>query len=74
MERKYYICGQRPVIVEIYKTHRDYLAMNWDTTVFEENFRYAHQINFDPSGDVEEVNKEEFEAYVQKLRTKKGFN
>lgn len=72
MEKKYYICGLRPVIVEVYETYRDYLAMNWETGIFEQNFRYSHQINFDPSGDVEEVSKQEFNTYVEKLKKEKG--
>lgn len=74
MEKKFYICGIRPVIVEIHKTYRDYLAMNWETGAFEENFRYATQINFDPEGDVEELSETDFNDYVQKLKKEKGLN
>ncbi len=71
-DKKYYICGIRPVIVENHKTYKDYLAMNWETGEFEENMRYSHQINFDPEGDVEEISKAEFSAYVEKLKKEKG--
>jgi len=68
----FYICGIRPVIVEVHKTYRNYLAMNWETGVFEENFRYSHQINSDPEGDVEEISEKEFNIYVDKLKKERG--
>lgn len=72
MGKKFYICGLRPVIVEIHKDYRDYLALNMETGVFEENLRYSHQINFDPNGDVEEKKESEFNSYVEKLKKEKG--
>ena len=72
MNKKFYICGLRPVIVEIHKTHKNYLAMNWETGIFEQNFRYSHQVSYDPDGDVEEVTESEFNTYVEKLKKEKG--
>lgn len=69
MPKKYYKCGLRPVIMIIHQEHDDFLAMNWETGLFEEDFRYSDQIFSDPSGDTKEISKEEFEAYVEKLRT-----
>lgn len=41
---------------------------------FQARLRYFHEINFDPSGDVEELTKEEFDKYVEKLRKERGFS
>lgn len=72
MEKKFYICGERPVIVEDYGDYDDYLAFDWETGEFKQNFRYAQQVNFDPDGDVEEISESEFIIYVEKLKKKLG--
>jgi hypothetical protein len=72
MNKKYYICGLRPVVVEVHKEYRNYLAMNWETGIFEQDFRYSHQINFDPSGDVNEISETEFKKYVNQYKKEKG--
>ena len=72
MNKKFYVCGLRPVIVEIHKTHKNYLAMNWETGIFEQNFRYSHQVSYDPDGDVEEVTESIFNTYVEKLKKERG--
>lgn len=72
MNEKFYICGLRPVIVEVHKTHENYLAMNLETGKFEQNFRYSNQIFNDPDGDVEEVTESEFNTYVEKLKKERG--
>lgn len=71
MEKKFYICGLRPVIVEIHKDYRDYFALNMETGIFEENLRYSHQINFDPDGDVEEKKNLNLIPMLKILKRKK---
>ncbi|TDP60092.1 hypothetical protein [Flavobacterium dankookense] len=72
MEKKFYLCGLRPVIVEIYETYENYLALNMQTGVFEQNFRYSHQVTYDPDGDVEELSEQKFNTYVEKLKKERG--
>lgn len=48
-----------------------YYAFQWETGDFKQDMRYFHEIKFDPSGDVEEVTKEAFDTYVEKLKTEK---
>ena len=71
LNKKYYKCGLRPVIIVIHQEYNNFLAMNWETGVFEEDFRYSDQIFSDPSGDVQEMSKEKFDTYVEELRNKK---
>lgn len=73
METKYYRCGLRPVIQEIEEEFDTFYAFQWNTGEFKEDMEYNHEINFDPSGEVEEINKKEFDAYVEKIRKEKGF-
>ena len=68
METKYYKSGLRPVRREINPDYEAYFAFQWDTGKFKEDMTYMHQIYFDPSGDVEELTQEEFDAYVKQLR------
>jgi hypothetical protein len=72
METKYYTVGDRPVIQEIHETFDNFLAFQWKTGDFKQEMRYNHDINFDPSGDVEELSKEAFDNYVEKLKKEKG--
>lgn len=72
MQKKYFICGLRPVIQEIEEEYDTFYVFQWKTGAFEEDMSYSENINFDPSGDVEEVSKEQFEAYVEKLKKEEG--
>lgn len=74
METKYYISGLRPVKGEIFADYEMYYAFQWETDDFKQDMRYNHQIHFDPSGDVEELSKEEFDKYVEKLKKERGLN
>lgn len=74
MEKKYFKCGLRPVIQEISENFDTYYAYQWETGDFLEDMSYNHQINFDPSGDVEEISKTEFEKYVAALKKEKGLS
>ena len=73
MKTKYFKSGLRPVFQEIEKEYDTYYAFQWDTGEFKEDMEYGDKIDFDPSGDVEELTKEEFDAYVKKLREDGGF-
>jgi len=68
MKTLYFKSGLRPVYQEIEKDHSIFYAFQWDTGEFKENVRYNRQIRLDPDGDVEELTKEQFDAYVKDLR------
>lgn len=72
---KYYIVGVRPIkAVMNSQGGLGIYAFNWDTRKFEINFRYLDHIYGFYKGDVDinETTKEEFDRYVEQLRTEKG--
>lgn len=73
-EKKYYKYGLRPIIEEIEPEFSTFYAFQWETGDFKEDMTYASKIWHDPSGDVEEINKEEFEKYIKKLKKRKGLH
>ncbi|MEO1053735.1 MAG: hypothetical protein AAFX87_24070 [Bacteroidota bacterium] len=68
----YCIVGLRPV--KAFDTEDgglDIHAFNWETKAFERHMEYLSVIYFGTQYDVEEVTKEEFDRYVEELRSKK---
>jgi hypothetical protein len=72
MEKKFYKSGLRPVIREIFNDYEVYYAYQWNSGEFKQDMTYMHQIYFDPSGEVEELSKEDFEKYVANLKKERG--
>jgi len=69
LEKKYYISGLRPVVREIYTDYEMYYSYQWETGVFKQDMSYLDKVYYDPDGDVEEITKDKFDAYVQELQS-----
>lgn len=72
MEKKFYKSGLRPVIREMFDDYEMYYAYQWNSGEFKQDMTYMHQIYFNPSGEVEELSKEEFDRYVANLKKERG--
>lgn len=73
-ERKYFKYGSRPIYSEEKpKGIVRYYAFQWETGQFKEDFSYDRKINFDFSGDRQDLTKEEFDSYVKQKREERGF-
>lgn len=70
MEKKYYTCGLRPIVREIYTDCELYYSYQWETGVFKKDMSYLNKVYNDPDGDVEEITKEKFDAYVKELKSR----
>lgn len=73
MALQYYKYGLRPV----YSEEKPegvirFYAFQWDTGAFLEDMSYFLKIYHDVSNEREDLSKEEFEAYVKKLKEERG--
>ena len=70
---KYYIYGLRPIIEEMkHEGFSVFYAFQADNGNFEEDITYKRKIRQDLSGDSEQLTKEEFDKYVEKLKHERG--
>ena len=72
LEEKYCKVGDRPVKGIHSNKGFGVYVFNWDTGNFDLDLDYLEKIYFGSMDDVEELNKEEFETYVEKLKKEKG--
>ncbi len=73
MEKQYYKYGLRPIYsIENPKGVIRFYAFQWDTGEFKEDMTYLLKIYHDVSNDKEDLTKQEFDAYVLKLKKERG--
>ena len=72
MKINYYKYGLRPVYEEKEENYSTFYAFQWDTGEFKEDMTYFLKIYHDVSNEREDLTKQEFEAYVKKLKEERG--
>lgn len=72
MRTYYYKYGLRPVYEEKEEKYSTFYAFQWDTGEFKEDMTYLLKIYHDVSNDKEDLTKQEFDAYVLKLKKERG--
>lgn len=71
MQKKYYKVGDRPVYLDITNDEPFVFVFNWANGKFEEDFTYYKKIKFALFMDeTEELQENEFLAYVERLKNK----
>jgi hypothetical protein len=73
MEKKFYICGTRPVYFEV-KNNEEFV-FDWNNRSFKDDFTYYKRLFSGPHmDDTEEISESEFNAYVEELKKEKGLD
>jgi hypothetical protein len=72
MKINYYKYGFRPVYEEKEENYTTFYAFQWDTGEFKEDMTYFLKIYHDVSNEREDLTKQEFEAYVKKIKEERG--